>query len=187
MAAATNRLEHLKQHLRAAHATRSCYMMGCRCLRCRAANSRYSCMRDAERRAGRTNKLVSTERVRAHLEVLSALGVGYKSVAAASGVSRTCIAMYKSGQRLWIREQAEARILAVDAAARAGNSLVDAGPTWARLDELISRGYSRAQLAKWLGMRHPHLQFNRRRVLWRTAVRVEKLCRLLDAGKLRRP
>lgn len=67
-----------------AHGTRAAYKGGCKCLLCRAANSRYNTAREAARKHGDTRDLVSAEPVVRHLRKLAARGVGYKSVAAAA-------------------------------------------------------------------------------------------------------
>ena len=86
------RIAKLRQYCQEAeHGTRARYMTGCKCLRCRAANSNYNTSRRAAIENGDFRGLVSAERVVAHIKKLSARGVGYKAVADAAGVSRTVV------------------------------------------------------------------------------------------------
>src|SRR5260370_12030990 len=71
------------------HGTRLKYMGGCKCIPCRAANSRYEVERSAARKAGDWNGIVDADRARTHIRKLSKAGVGYKPVADAPGVARS--------------------------------------------------------------------------------------------------
>jgi hypothetical protein len=161
------------------HGTRLRYLAGCRCMLCRAANSRYECERAAARRRGRGNGIVDASRARAHLLRLSRAGVGRDAVRHASDVSRTVLQGIAAGRKTMIRAETERRILAVDASARADGSLVPAGRTWQRIDELLEEGYTKAFIARALGAKTPALQVRRDRILARTAVKVERLYRSL--------
>lgn len=161
------------------HATRLRYLGGCRCVPCRAANSRYSTARAAARARGETAGLVPAAPGRAHLLKLSSLGVGYKSVAAAASVAASVVAKIRSGERTQVRATTLRRILAIDAGARADASTVPAGPTWRRIDQLLEEGYTKGRLARLLGAQRPALQLGRRRVLAGSAARVERLHRRL--------
>ena len=46
------------------HGTRARYSAGCKCMFCRAANSRYKVARALERKNGNANPIVSAERAR---------------------------------------------------------------------------------------------------------------------------
>ena len=167
------------------HGRRARYMAGCRCLLCRAAHSRYNCERERAVAEGRANPLVSAEAARAHLAKLSAAGVGYKSAAAAANVAKSVVFGIITGRRRNIRRETEERLLAVDATCVGDGALVDARPTWRILDGLIREGYTKRQLAAWLGVGQS-IQFRRDRITARNAAKVERMARLLDAGKLRR-
>ncbi|MCL5743767.1 MAG: hypothetical protein M1541_07545, partial [Acidobacteria bacterium] len=157
----------------------------CKCMLCRASNSRYEAACAVRRREGITNRYVSAEAARAHLERLSTMGVGYKSVADSAGVARSIVSAIKYGWRRQIREETERRILSVDACAIADRALVSAGPTWQLIDELLRDGYTKQQLARWMG--YPRtLQFRRTSVTALTASRVERLYRLIRDGRLAR-
>lgn len=161
------------------HGTRLRYMGGCRCVPCRAANSRYETERAAARKRGEWAGVVPAAPARAHLLKLSRLGIGYKSVAAAAGVALSVAAKIRSGERVQVRATTLRRILAVDAGARADASTVPAGPTWRRIGQLLEEGYTRGRIARELGAKRPCLQLGRHRVLASTALRVERLHRRL--------
>lgn len=171
------------------HGTRARYIgASCRCMLCRAANSRYQCSRDARRRTGDfPDGNVSAETARLYILRLRHKGIGYKAVADAASVARSIIAKILRGERLQIRASTEQRILACDSGARADGALVYSAGTWKLIDELLARGYSKAQLARWLGRMTPSLQLNRPgKITARNASAVERMYRLIEAGKLAR-
>lgn len=96
------------------------------------------------------NGPVSAERARLHLAYLSANGVGMKTAADAAKVAPSIVAKIIYRQRLKIRAQTEKRILAVTTATRADGALVDAGPTWVLINELLASGYSKSRIASEL-------------------------------------
>jgi hypothetical protein len=154
---------------------------GCRCMLCRAANSRYETMRAAARKRGEWNGLVSADAVRAHLFALSDAGVGYKSVAAAAGVGHTTLMKIRAGRKLHLRRQTERRILDVDQSCIADGALVDARPAMRLIRSLLREGYPALRLCRFLGYKGQGLQFNDRRMTARNALRVERLYRELMA------
>jgi len=169
------------------HGVRGRYVSGCRCMICRAANSRYQSAREQLKKVDGADPLVPTAAALEHLRLLShSWGVGYKSVADAASVSRTGLAKVIAGTKQFLRRSTLERILAVDLGAVAGGALISAGPTWHLLNGLLGRGYSKGQLAKWLGRATPALQIRKDRVTARTAAEVVRMCALLEAGKLRR-
>ena len=87
------------------HGTRARYIGGpCRCLPCRAANSRYQTGRDkAIRTEGDRRGLVPALTAREYLLRLQDKGIGYKAVADAAGVARSVVSKGLSGQRKSIR------------------------------------------------------------------------------------
>jgi hypothetical protein len=167
------------------HGTRARYKTGCRCMVCRAANSRYNCARERARRDGDRRDLVPVTRVLRHLRVLSRRGVGYKAVADAAGISRSTLGAILMGRRTRIRMHRERAILAVDAGARSGGSLVCAQRTWRRIEKLLEAGYSKAQIARWCGWKYS-IQLSHDVITARNAMRVERVANLIEAGRLRR-
>jgi transcriptional regulator with XRE-family HTH domain len=133
------------------HGTRVRYVCGCKCMLCRAANSRYETERLAARKRGETNRIVSSEVVVTHLRKLSRLGIGRRAIAAASGVSETNIQKLRNGQRPNVREATARRILAVDHTALSDHALVPARQTVRLFDRLLEEGYTKTTIAKALG------------------------------------
>jgi hypothetical protein len=182
------RLAQLRTYAsRAQHGTRGRYMVGCRCLQCRAANSNYCVQREHERQAGDTRSIVSAFNARAHMLALSRIGIGYKAIADASGVACSVAQRIFSGDQVHIRQDTERRILATDEGARADGSLVDGAKAWRQIESLLEDGYTKQQLAHWLGYKGKTLQLRRGRMTARNASRIERLARLIEEGKLKRP
>jgi hypothetical protein len=168
------------------HGTRLRYISSCRCVPCRAANSRYESHRRAARLRGEWEGLVDAAPVRAHLQRLSRHGVGYKSVAVACDVSRTVLAAVKNGRRRKVRAGTARKVLAVDAGAAAAKALIDGRPTWRLINELLSEGFTKQELARRLGSRAkaqpPKLQIRRDRITAATAARVRRFYDVVMAG-----
>lgn len=169
------------------HGARARYAAGCRCMLCRAANSRYEVAREKLRRAGEWNGLIDVGPIVDHIRKLSLQGVGYKAIAAAASCSPTTLRLYLTGQRLHIRSQLAMRILAVDAGAAAGHALISSRSTWQLLDELLEGGYTKAQLGKWIGCQTAQMRIKRGGLITAdTACRVRRMYELIQQGKLRR-
>lgn len=167
------------------HGTRARYMGGCKCMQCRAAHSRYNSESDARIRAGVRNDLVSTDVAKRHLQALSRMNVGYKAAADAASVCRTVVAMILNGKRTQIRRETEQKILAVDKTAVSDGALIPAGPTWKIINGLVAEGFTKTQIAKWIGCGRA-IQYPRDWITAKSAARVEKMARRLEAGLLRR-
>ena len=159
------------------HGDRIRYMAGCRCLPCRAANSRYETPRAEQRRKGNSNPLVGTTAVRLHLVRLSRVGVGYRQVARVAKVNAGILFKIRAGDRDNIRAQSARRVLEVTAQHLAPAATVPARLTWKRLDWLLGQGFTKSALARKLGStaKVPSLQVRRGRVLVRTARRVKRI------------
>lgn len=156
------------------HGDRLRYMAGCRCQACRAANTDYEKMRARARREGRANGIVPAAPTRRHLKRLSAAGIGYKRVANRAGVSRTVLADVLAGRKVRIRAETERAVLGVKRSDHARHALVDAGPTWTRIDQLRAEGFTKKWIAEQIGQTRC-LQVGRERVLARTAERIRVL------------
>jgi hypothetical protein len=163
------------------HGTRVRYMTGCKCMLCRAANSRYETERALARKNGDWNGLVSAEPLRLYLRKLSRLGVGYKTVAAAADVSKTVLFAVLSGRKQQVRSRTFRRCMEVTADAVADRALVKARPTWARVNRLMREGFSKAEIARRIGKKMPALQLGRDTLTAINASRVERLYRTVMA------
>lgn len=165
------------------HGTRMKYLGGCKCMLCRAANSRYSCMREVERRAGRGAGLVSAAHARRHiLRLAERHGVGYKSVARDARVGKTIVFEIRSGKRTQIRASTERKILMVTETAAQAATIVPATTTWKQIEWLLSEGFTKKSLSERLGYKNGALQFDREVILKRNARKVDKLYRTLKVG-----
>jgi hypothetical protein len=157
------------------HGNRLRYMAGCKCFKCRRANSDYERQRQAARLAGDWNGIVDAKRARRHLFRLSRVGVGQWAVCHATDIARSMIHEIKNGDRLRIRARTERKILAVTSASRGDASLVPAAKAWRLLEHLIDEGFTKSRLAKELGYRTRALQLRRDRITARNEQRVVAL------------
>lgn len=161
------------------HGDRLRYMAGCKCFKCRRANSDYERQRQAARLAGDWNGIVDAKRARRHLFHLSRHGVGQWAVCHATDIARSMIHEIKNGDRLRIRARTERKILAVTTAVRADHSFVPATAAWRLISRLLEEGYTKAGIARALGYRTPALQLRRDRITARNEQRVFALYRRL--------
>lgn len=162
------------------HGDRLRYMAGCRCVPCRAANSRYETGRSAARKAGDWNGLVSAKRARRHILKLSSLGVGRRAVAEAADVGATIIAAIRSGRKLKIRKRTEQKILSVTPTAVSGGALVPADRALRLINRLIEvEGFTKTEIARRLGYKTPALQIKPGWITASRAAAIERLYRRL--------
>ncbi len=165
--------------------TRSAYASGCRCEPCTVANRVYA--RELRRHRARVSYGIEThvdpyvdaDDARAHLNWLSAQGVGRRAVSEATGLSQSNIVKIRSGKRQRIRRETEASILAVGTHRRRPRSLVDLDKAQVLIDDLLTIGYTKAAIAKALGAQTPALQLSKRMTAERMARLVEVYTRLV--------
>jgi len=156
------------------HGTRARYMAGCKCLLCRAANSRYETERLRARRNGDWNGIVPASKARKQLIKLSKQQVGRRSVSEITGISDSILHLIKQGKRKNIRARTEKLILNVDHNAVSAAAIIPAGPTWKKINWLLGEGFTKKELARRLGFRSPAIQFRKDRITMKTAVKVER-------------
>lgn len=157
------------------HGDRLRYIAGCRCLPCKRANSAYEAQRKIARAAGDWNGLVPAAPARSHIEQMAKIGIGRRSVAAASDVAESILSLIKSGTKTQIRARTERAILAVTEGAAADSALVPAKDTWKLINRLLKDGHTKTSLAHRLGGKSPALQVKKDFVTVRTAHQVERL------------
>lgn len=167
------------------HGTRSRYNTGCHCDDCRRANREYEAGR-TKRRIFHGARRVPADRVIAHTAELRAAGMGRRAIAAAADYNCGNLHGILMGRRKWIDADAEARILAVTPADAADRSYIRADRTLELIAELVDRGYTKKQLAEWLGYKWPALQYYSDRITKRNADAFEALYHRLNAGLIRR-
>jgi len=129
--------------------------------------------------------MVSPDRAIAHILELSRHGVGYKSVAKAAGLSKTCIAEFLYGGKEHIRGRTERKILRVTRAAMSQAAFLPAQPFWKLINDLRRRfGYSKAEVAQLLlGSHAKALQLNPYRITVKNAFKVMRLHEQLTKPK----
>ncbi len=129
---------------------------------------------------------MSAATARAWMMRLSKRGIGRHSVSAASSISDFLLYQIITGDRIKIRARTERKILAVDESCRGDNAHVSAAPTWKLIDELVERGYTKGWIAQRLGRKTRALQLNRKQITVRNAGAVERLYKLIEAGRISR-
>ena len=178
------RMERLHQKADASdkpHGTRARKLHGCRCMLCRAADSRYETNRKVQRKAGHADPLVSPRRAKRHIDKLSTLGVGQPAIAEACGVGRTNVGRIKRGLKHTIRKSTETKILSVTADAAADGAYIDARPTWEKIAELLEEGFTKVEIARRIGKKRPALELSKTRVRASSAAMIDRLYRTVMA------
>lgn len=157
------------------------YKGGCRCVPCRAANSRYESERLEARKAGKSNPIIPADTARKHLLKLQRAGIGRRTIHDISGVAENIIAGVRNGTLPNLRRDTEDRILAVTVDAVPDSALVSARPTWKLLNALLGEGLTKRELSRRLGYKR-YFQINTKRITAKTAMRVEQFYNRLMLG-----
>lgn len=164
------------------HGTYAAYGLDqCRCIPCSQAAVRYEANRRKQTAYGRWQPYVNAQPARTHVQQLRALGIGWKRIADAAGVSHGGMAKLLYGLEgrqpsRKVRAETAGKILAVTAetAGHADAALVPARPTWRRIEGLVALGYPKAWIAEQIGQSRA-LQIDRSFVLARTERAVTEL------------
>jgi hypothetical protein len=154
------------------HGDRLTYLAGCKCFKCRRANSDYERARQAARIAGDWNGIVPATVARRHLLKLARLGIGRRQVAAATDISQSILVAIRRGSRQQIRARTERKILAVTPAIRGDASLVPATRAWRLIEELRGEGFTLAELASRMGYKNRAIQIRKDWITARNEQRV---------------
>jgi hypothetical protein len=162
--------------------TRLRYLGGCHCALCRAANTAYATQRARAVKNGEWNGLVPSSRAQMHLLKLSAKGVGRRAVQASTDIGASIIQKIYSGEKKKIRAMTEKKILRVTIEQASPASLVSAKSSWKLLNVLLSKGYTKTQLANFLGGKSLALQVSHDKILLRTEARIKKLFARCEAN-----
>lgn len=127
----------------------------CRCLDCRAAWREYSNSRNRAIAYGRIvpETFIDATRARDHLNAHRANGIGARSLADGSSLSRVTLERIASGRQRLIRPSTEAVILAIhpDPAKLRDRAKVDGTGSRRRLQALMARGWTGVALAARMG------------------------------------
>jgi hypothetical protein len=123
------------------------YRRGCRCATCRAANAAKARRNRARAYLGTAQTPVDARRARDHVVALRGQGMGIRSIAADSGVSRSQVRRLALGLVDAVTPRVEAAILAVRPAPR----YVPARGTRVRIQALAALGYPLAWVNERMG------------------------------------
>lgn len=158
---------------------------GCRCKPCCIANRAYANHNNRQRVYGR-RPFVDAGDVVAHVRELQKLGVGYKTVAARAGVSKSSLLKLLTGERTRCRPDMVVKILDVpiDAALVADGQYVDAAFTWHLIGQLLEMGWTKVGIAEVLGQSRA-LQLGREQVTAAHARAVRALWRATKGGHVK--
>lgn len=168
------------------HGTRAKYVVEkCRCEPCTTANRTYA--REQQRRQRRVaygiedpdpNWVDPTE-AREHLLWLRSQGLGTRTLMKVTGLGRSALQEISQGIPRRIAKKTADRILAASTVAKPRSALVDAGPTWKLLDDLIYLGFTRTRIAQELGAKTRALQLRRDQITHKNALKVKEIYELL--------
>ena len=164
------------------HGTRAKYVAEkCRCEPCTEANRRYARERDRHNRRVRYGieaprpAFIDASETREHLRWLKSQHVGTRTISIRTGIARTTIWNIMSGTVTRIRPDTADKLLAVGKSTVANGALVDAGPTWRRINELLKHGWTKSAIDRALGGQGRALQIGKKRVRASTARSIEQL------------
>lgn len=116
--------------------------------------------------------------VRRHLRTLKGAGLGLRRISELTGVSRSRLMEIRNRRsynaarprQRWLKLETAERILDLlpEPSLPAGAAIVSGRETWRLIEELLVAGFSRAAVARGMGLKSPALQFGKKRVLKRT-------------------
>lgn len=124
-------------------------------------------------------RFVNAARSRRRLRYLARCGIGRYAVAEITGLAHTTVRRIRNGKAKMVLDSTESAILLVTKDGYSASTLVDAAPTWLRINELLDEGFTKAALVRRLGYKqsrgHESLQLNPDRVTARNEARVRRL------------
>ena len=141
----------------ARHGTRTGYVKGCRCQPCTDANRVAQASRDQRARSGGpSTDLVCAARARGHLRILTGQGATQKGLARAAELNVKTVVEILEGERTRIQPDTERIVLAITmtrvSQSHAPGTLIPAGPTWERINDLVARGWPKTWIAREAGL-----------------------------------
>jgi len=152
------------------HGTAHGYRLGCRCLPCAHARAVY---RQSD---GHRAPRVDATPAREHLQRLAQRGIGLTQASRLSGIARPTLQAIRNGTRRSIAARLEEAIASIPAIPAMG-ALTSGYPVRRMLAWFRLEGFTKADIARRLGLRTPHVQFVHRCCTYRTAARVRALYR----------
>jgi len=152
------------------HGERRFYLRGCRCLLCRAANARDKATRH-------TRALVDAAPVTQRLQALQADGIGYRRVAALTGLNANRLQEIRRGNVAFTTCRTAEKILSLPSTVTPSLwSRIPAAPTKRMMKWLAAEGFTLAAIAARIGAR-PRSQT----ITVRVAARVARLYREMQS------
>lgn len=116
--------------------------------------------------------------------MLSRRGIGRDTVADLTGIAASTIDLIRKGKRKKLRAMNEKAIMAIDLEAAVTDAqLVDAAKTWERINWMLRQDFTKAEIARRLGLKSPALQLNRKLITSRNAMKIERLYNQIRAGE----
>lgn len=156
------------------HGTNGSYVRGCRCEACRKAHREYEAAH-RKAKADPDSGYVAADRARAHLLFLAEHGLGVGAVNVATDIIPSIIIGIRNGKRTRLQKRTEKKILAVTPDLALDRALVDAAPTWRRINEMLAAGTPESAILAALDRTGPITRLGRAQVTVRTAALIERL------------
>jgi len=176
------------------HGTRSGYFAGCRCAECTRANLVYNRQLQARRAANEAPVMADADTVVPALRRLTEAGLSTRAISRLLGVSRTTLERLNQGRRRRVSPDTAAKLLSADAETLFARVVeraetdpffasvrVPGGPTWARIEEMVTAGRTRTSIAQAAGLGRS-IQLRRDWVTAENAGRIEREYRAWAAG-----
>jgi DNA-binding Xre family transcriptional regulator len=132
---------------------------------------------------GITNHIVDAAKAKTRILKLRKRGIGRRYLSELIGIPESSISKIASGKKRRIREATLAKILSValDKLPK-GKALIDAKECWKMLEELLSEGFTKAELANRLGYKSPAIQIHREKITVDTFKRVKSFYNRIMIG-----
>ena len=156
------------------HGTNGGYVRGCRCEACRKAHREYEAAH-RKAKADPDSGYIAADRARAHLLFLAEHGLGVGAVNVATDIIPSIIIGIRNGKRARLQKRTEKKILAVTPDLALDRALVDAAPTWRRINEILAAGNPESVILAALDRTGPITRLGRSQVTVRTAATIERL------------
>ena len=123
------------------------------------------------------NGMVPAGPTRMHLKKLSARGIGYRTVAEASSMGSSILALVLRGDRKQVRASTERAVLAVTTCSRKGGVKVSAKGSWGLINYMMKNGLSRSNIASRLGStaKRPALQIRKDTITLTTKRKISEI------------
>ncbi len=143
------------------HGKRARYCAGCRCEKCRKANTDKA--RELRRR-NTPDPYTDPRRARSHILFLRRAGIGYRAIADASNLGRATVVSvlrFRRSGRKYIRTSTEQKILGVSPKAHSDGAFVPSDKSRKLIARLLEEGFTKTRIAREMGYANHALQLAR--------------------------